>query len=94
MIYFGRGRADASRADLVITSLSSDEAVEAVYGDLFAGQEVGPSESFTRNLANLSLQGQEDSGDGIVPGGRGRTTIFVDTSTVGPVPLSTKRALR
>lgn len=30
-----------TRADLVITSLSSDEAVEEVYTKLFDGQEVG-----------------------------------------------------
>ena len=60
---------NVNRADLVITSLSSDEAVEAVYNDLFAGQE-----------------GQGGKGDGIVPGGKGRSTIFIDTSTVSPQP--------
>ena len=50
---------------MVITSLGSDEAVEAVAAQLLAGQESQP-----------------DQGDGILPGGRGRTTIFVDTSTV------------
>ncbi|WWD16895.1 hypothetical protein CI109_101327 [Kwoniella shandongensis] len=54
-------------ADMVITSLGGDEAVEAVYEKLFAGQET-----------------QKDTGDGILPGGRGRTTIFVDTSTIYP----------
>lgn len=55
------------KADLVITSLSSDEAVEEVYAKLFDGQE-----------------NQGGKGDGIVPGGRGRTTIFIDTSTIYP----------
>ncbi|TYJ53496.1 hypothetical protein B9479_005882 [Cryptococcus floricola] len=55
------------RADLVITSLAGDEAVQEVYAKLFEGQET-----------------QSGTGDGIVPGGRGRTTIFVDTSTVYP----------
>ncbi|KAL7419915.1 hypothetical protein Q5752_005832 [Cryptotrichosporon argae] len=54
-------------ADLIITSLSGDEAVEEVYAQLFAGQE-----------------NQEGKGDGIIPGGRGKTTIFVDTSTIYP----------
>ncbi|KAK8861212.1 hypothetical protein IAR55_002031 [Kwoniella newhampshirensis] len=54
-------------ADMIITSLGGDEAVEQVYAQLFAGQET-----------------QKGTGDGIMPGGRGRTTIFVDTSTVYP----------
>lgn len=54
-------------ADMVITSLGSDEAVESVASQLLAGQEDQP-----------------DQGDGILPGGRGRTTIFVDTSTIHP----------
>ncbi|KAK6906995.1 hypothetical protein L486_04282 [Kwoniella mangroviensis CBS 10435] len=54
-------------ADLVVTSLAGDEAVEAVYAQLFQGQET-----------------QKGTGDGIKPGGRGRTTIFVDTSTIYP----------
>lgn len=29
-----------NRADIVVTSLGSDEAVEEVYGELFGGQEV------------------------------------------------------
>lgn len=53
---------------MILTSLGSDEAVEEVYAELFAGQE-----------------SQEGKGDGIRPGGRGRTTIFVDTSTVSPL---------
>lgn len=40
---------------------------------------------FTWNVANLtSRQTQKGKGDGILPGGRGRSTIFVDTSTVYP----------
>lgn len=31
-----------NRADIVVTSLSSDEAVEEVYKQLFGGQEVSP----------------------------------------------------
>ncbi|WVQ83419.1 hypothetical protein IAT38_005560 [Cryptococcus sp. DSM 104549] len=54
-------------ADMIITSLGGDEAVEAVYAQLFKGQE-----------------SQKGKGDGILPGGRGRTTIFIDTSTVYP----------
>ncbi|OCF34094.1 hypothetical protein I316_04041 [Kwoniella heveanensis BCC8398] len=54
-------------ADLVVTSLAGDEAVEQVYEKLFAGQQT-----------------QKGTGDGIVPGGRGRTTVFVDTSTIYP----------
>ncbi|OWZ62491.1 hypothetical protein AYX14_06795 [Cryptococcus neoformans] len=54
-------------ADVVITSLAGDEAVEEVYNQLFKGQET-----------------QKGKGDGILPGGRGRSTIFVDTSTVYP----------
>ncbi|CAD6565561.1 MAG: hypothetical protein TREMPRED_001528 [Tremellales sp. Tagirdzhanova-0007] len=55
------------RADMILSSLGSDEAVEAVYLDLFEGQEQ-----------------QDDKGDGIRPGGQGRSTIFIDTSTVYP----------
>ncbi|GFZ43010.1 hypothetical protein JCM24511_00728 [Saitozyma sp. JCM 24511] len=54
-------------ADIVLTSLGSDEAVEEVIGDLFKGQE-----------------DQQGKGDGILPGGRGRSTIFIDTSTIFP----------
>ncbi|WVN84870.1 uncharacterized protein L203_100006 [Cryptococcus depauperatus CBS 7841] len=54
-------------ADLIITSLAGDEAVESVYASLFKGQET-----------------QQGQGDGIVPGGKGKTSIFVDTSTVYP----------
>ncbi|EIW66194.1 hypothetical protein TREMEDRAFT_65800 [Tremella mesenterica DSM 1558] len=54
-------------ADIILTSLASDEAVQEVYAELFAGQEV-----------------QEGKGDGILPGGKGRSTIFVDTSTIYP----------
>ncbi|ORY26073.1 6-phosphogluconate dehydrogenase [Naematelia encephala] len=54
-------------ADMILTSLGGDEAVEAVYTELFAGQEE-----------------QEGKGDGIQPGGRGKSTIFVDTSTIFP----------
>lgn len=50
---------------MILTSLKSDEAVEEVYTELFAGQE-----------------GKSEQGDGIHPGGSGRSTIFVDTSTV------------
>lgn len=53
--------------DIILTSLGSDEAVESVYAELFAGQE-----------------NQSGKGDGLVPGGHGRTTIFVDTSTIFP----------
>jgi hypothetical protein len=34
------------RADIVVTSLGSDEAVEEVYAELFGGQEVCPSPQF------------------------------------------------
>ncbi|KAK4688774.1 hypothetical protein P7C73_g1336, partial [Tremellales sp. Uapishka_1] len=54
-------------ADLIITSLAGDDAVESVYAELFEGQER-----------------QDGKGDGIIPGGRGSTTIFVDTSTIFP----------
>ncbi|ORX36232.1 6-phosphogluconate dehydrogenase [Kockovaella imperatae] len=54
-------------ADIIVTSLGGDEAVEEVYTQLFKGQE-----------------SQSDAGDGIKPGGHGRTTIFIDTSTIFP----------
>ncbi|KAI9632222.1 NAD binding domain of 6-phosphogluconate dehydrogenase-domain-containing protein [Dioszegia hungarica] len=54
-------------ADMILTSLGSDEAVEEVFTELFAGQEE-----------------QSDKGDGIIPGGAGKSTIFVDTSTIFP----------
>jgi hypothetical protein len=65
---------------MVITSLGSDEAVESVAHELLAGQEVSLCRSDDQFRADE--QSQPDQGDGILPGGRGRTTIFVDTSTV------------
>jgi hypothetical protein len=91
------------RADIVVTSLGSDEAVEEVYAELFGGQEVctflfrcysSGIETFIESRIDsdheVSLwlkygtdqQEQGGKGDGILPGGRGRSTIFVDTSTV------------
>jgi hypothetical protein len=87
------------RADIVVTSLGGDEAVEEVYKDLFGGQEVCPSYElgslFIRDLLDVfqvledvaDPQDQGGKGDGIVPGGRGRSTIFVDTSTVSLAPI-------
>jgi hypothetical protein len=63
-------RTDApNSADIVLTSLGSDEAVEEVIGELFKGQEVGtelgyvqqclgagPSDRCHRVVANSSLQ--------------------------------------
>ncbi|KAK1920922.1 6-phosphogluconate dehydrogenase [Papiliotrema laurentii] len=57
----------ARTADIIVTSLSTDEAVQEVYEELFKGQE-----------------NQQGKGDGILPGGKGHTTIFVDTSTIYP----------
>lgn len=39
------------------------------------------------SLCRANYQDQPDQGDGILPGGRGRTTIFVDTSTVRQLHL-------
>lgn len=49
----------------------------SVYEELFAGQEVSEVSE-----AVADRQASEGKGDGIVPGGHGRTTIFIDTSTV------------
>lgn len=38
-------------------------------------------------VADDCVQTQRDQGDGIIPGGRGRTTIFIDTSTVSSTLL-------
>jgi len=54
-------------ADIILTSLADDEAVEQVYSSLFAGQE-----------------SKAGAGNGIMPGGQGKTTIFIDTSTIYP----------
>lgn len=69
--------ADHPSADIIITSLGNDEAVVSVYEELFAGQEVSEAR---KGVADG--QASEGKGDGIVPGGHGRTTIFIDTSTV------------
>jgi hypothetical protein len=71
--------ADHPSADIIITSLGNDEAVVSVYEELFAGQEVSEAR---KGVADS--QASEGKGDGIVPGGHGRTTIFIDTSTVSP----------
>jgi hypothetical protein len=39
---------------------------------------------FDCNSVKADKQEQGGKGDGILPGGRGRSTIFVDTSTVCP----------
>lgn len=72
--------ADHPSADIIITSLGNDEAVVSVYEELFAGQEVSEAR---KGVADS--QASEGKGDGIVPGGHGRTTIFIDTSTVSAV---------
>ncbi len=69
--------ADHPSADIIITSLGNDEAVVSVYEELFAGQEVSKAR---KGIADG--QESEGKGDGIVPGGHGRTTIFIDTCTV------------
>jgi len=42
------------RADIVVTSLGSDEAVEEVYAELFGGQEVCPF------LFTITISGHRD----------------------------------
>jgi hypothetical protein len=83
------GRTDIS-ADLILTSLGSDEAVEEVYAKLFKGQEVS---LYVVRLELGLYQDQDGKGDGIVPGGKGRSTIFIDTSTVSGRILRTTRPL-
>jgi hypothetical protein len=43
------------RADIVVTSLGSDEAVEEVYAELFGGQEVCPSPQFYLNSTSFAI---------------------------------------
>jgi hypothetical protein len=46
-----------------------------------------------KRIMTDEVQNQNDKGDGILPGGQGRTTIFVDTSTVS-VPLRSLLAIQ
>lgn len=62
----------ALRCDMIVTSLGSDAAVEAVYAELFAGAEAKAAEREKEGY----LQTHH--------GRSGRPTIFVDTSTVYP----------
>lgn len=57
----------AHDCDIVLTSLASDEAAEAVFEELLAG-----------------ARSKEPKGEGFKEGKQGKSTIFVDTSTIYP----------
>lgn len=66
----------AHRCDMIVTSLGSDAAVEAVYAELFAGVEEKAAEREKEGYMQTSSHHGRSGGS--------RPTIFVDTSTVYP----------
>lgn len=72
-------RACPTECDIVLTSMSDDDALEEIFVELFAGQE--------------SKKALPDSA---YPGGRGKPSLFIDTSVSGSAlyrPLRPSRVL-